>query len=120
MSNKPRKSTPMLDQYWRFKDEHKDKILLFRMGDFYETFFDDAKEASKILGITLTARSKSDVDPVPFAGFPHHALDNYLNKLVAAGKKVAICEQIEDPKESKGIVKRGIVDIITPGSLLDS
>lgn len=110
----------MLDQYWEFKDAHKDKILLFRMGDFYETFFDDAKEASKILGITLTARSKSDVDPVPLAGFPHHALDNYLNKLVAAGKKVAICEQVEDPKEAKGIVKRDIVDIITPGSLLDS
>ena len=110
----------MLEQYWQFKDAHEDKILLFRMGDFYETFFDDAKEVSKILGITLTARNKSDDDPVPLAGFPYHALDNYLNKLVAAGKKVAICEQVEDPKEAKGLVKRDIVDIITPGSLLDS
>ncbi len=119
MSNK-KKTTPMLEQYWRFKDLHPDKILLFRMGDFYETFFDDAKITSKVLGITLTARNKSDDDPVPLAGFPYHALDNYLNKLVAAGKKVAICEQVEDPKEAKGIVKRDIVDIITPGSLMDS
>ncbi len=117
---KNKKSTPMLEQYWRFKDQHPDKILLFRMGDFYETFFEDAKLVSKILGITLTARNKSDDDPVPLAGFPYHALDTYLNKLVAAGKKVAICEQVEDPKEAKGIVKRDIVDIITPGSLLDS
>ncbi len=117
---KEKKSTPMLDQYWQFKDQHPDKILLFRMGDFYETFFEDAKLTARILGITLTARNKSDDDPVPLAGFPYHALDNYLNKLVSAGQKVAICEQIEDPKEAKGIVKRDIVDIITPGSLLDS
>lgn len=118
--SKNKKTTPMLEQYWKFKDLHPDKILLFRMGDFYETFFDDAKTTSKILGITLTARNKSDDDPVPLAGFPYHALDNYLNKLVSAGEKVAICEQVEDPKEAKGIVKRDIVDIITPGSLLDS
>lgn len=119
-NEKDKKSTPMLEQYWKFKDLHPDKILLFRMGDFYETFFDDAKITAKILGITLTARNKSNDDPVPLAGFPYHALDNYLNKLVAGGQKVAICEQVEDPKEAKGIVKRDIVDIITPGSLLDS
>ena len=117
---KSKKMTPMLEQYWQFKDLHPDKILLFRMGDFYETFFEDAKLTAKILGITLTARNKSKEDPVPLAGFPYHALDNYLNKLVAAGKKVVICEQVEDPKDAKGIVKRDIVDIITPGSLLDS
>lgn len=118
--DKNKKSTPMLEQYWRFKDLHPDKILLFRMGDFYETFFDDAKITARILGITLTARNKSNDDPVPLAGFPYHALDNYLNKLVAGGQKIAICEQVEDPKEAKGIVKRDIVEIITPGSLLDS
>jgi DNA mismatch repair protein MutS len=117
---KTKKTTPMLEQYWKFKDLHPDKILLFRMGDFYETFFEDAKITSKVLGITLTARNKSEDDPVPLAGFPYHALDNYLNKLVAAGQKVAICEQVENPKEAKGIVKRDIVDIITPGSLVDS
>ena len=117
---KEKKTTPMLEQYWNFKDLHPDKILLFRMGDFYETFFEDAKTTAKILGITLTARNKSDDAPVPLAGFPYHALDTYLNKLVASGQKVAICEQVEDPKEAKGIVKRDIVEIITPGSVLDS
>lgn len=120
MNNKEKKTTPMLEQYWHFKNLHPDKILLFRMGDFYETFFEDAKITAKILGITLTARNKSDDDPVPLAGFPYHALDNYLHKLVSAGEKIAICEQVEDPKEAKGIVKRDIVDIITPGSIIDS
>ncbi len=115
-----KKSTPMLQQYWKFKEEHVDKILLFRMGDFYETFFDDAKVTAKVLGITLTARNKSDDDPVPLAGFPYHALDNYLEKLIQAGHKVAICEQVEDPSQAKGIVKRDIVDIITPGSIIDN
>ncbi|MDY6915026.1 MAG: DNA mismatch repair protein MutS, partial [Candidatus Cloacimonadota bacterium] len=91
----------------------------FRMGDFYETFFDDAKVASKILGITLTARNKNVENPVPLAGFPFHALENYLDKLIKHGLKVVICEQIEDPKQAKGIVKRDIVDIITPGSIID-
>ena len=114
-----RKITPMLKQFMEFKDQHPDKLLLFRMGDFYETFFEDAKIASKILGITLTARDKKADDPIPLAGFPYHALDTYLDKLVKAGKKVVICEQIEDPKKATGIVKRGIVDIITPGSVID-
>ncbi|MBN2829717.1 MAG: DNA mismatch repair protein MutS, partial [Candidatus Cloacimonetes bacterium] len=119
MSRKETKQTPMMEQYWKFKNDHPDKLLLFRMGDFYETFFEDAKTTSKILGITLTARNKSTEDPVPLAGFPHHALDSYLDKLVHAGLKVAICEQIEDPKLAVGVVKRDIIRIITPGAILD-
>jgi DNA mismatch repair protein MutS len=113
------KITPMLKQFLDIKEQHPDKLLLFRMGDFYETFFEDAKIAAKILGITLTARNKKADDPIPLAGFPYHALDNYLDKLVKTGRKVVICEQIEDPKKAKGLVKRGIVDIITPGSVID-
>ena len=111
--------TPMLKQFLEIKEKHPDKLLLFRMGDFYETFFEDAKTAAKILGITLTARNKKADNPIPLAGFPYHALDNYLDKLVKSGTKVVICEQIEDPKKAKGLVKRGIVDIITPGSVID-
>jgi DNA mismatch repair protein MutS len=113
------KLTPMLKQFMQIKDQHPDKLLLFRMGDFFETFFDDAKTAAKILGITLTARNKKADNPIPLAGFPHHALNNYLEKLIKAGLKVVICEQIEDPKQANGLVKRGIVDIITPGSIID-
>jgi len=120
MKNSQTKITPMLKQFLDIKAKHPDKLLLFRMGDFYETFFDDAKLASKVLGITLTARNKKADDPIPLAGFPYHALNNYLEKLVKQGLKVVICEQIEDPKEAKGLVKRDIVDIITPGSIIDS
>jgi len=116
---KPNKLTPMLKQFLAIKEQHPDKLLLFRMGDFYETFFEDAKTASKILGITLTARNKKADDPIPLAGFPYHALDNYLDKLVKQGLKIVICEQIEDPKKAKGLVKRGITDIVTPGSIID-
>ncbi|MBN1948785.1 MAG: DNA mismatch repair protein MutS, partial [Candidatus Cloacimonetes bacterium] len=113
------KITPMLKQFLEIKDKHPDKLILFRMGDFYETFFDDARIASKVLGITLTARNKKSEDPVPLAGFPYHALDNYLDKLVKKGLKIVICEQTEDPKLAKGLVKRDIIDIITPGSIID-
>jgi len=116
---KIKKLTPMLKQFVAIKEQHPDKLLLFRMGDFYETFFEDAKTASKILGITLTARNKKADDPIPLAGFPYHALDNYLDKLVKKGLKVVICDQIEDPKKAKGLVKRGITDIVTPGSIID-
>ena len=116
---KIKKLTPMLKQFVAIKEQHPDKLLLFRMGDFYETFFEDAKTASKILGITLTARNKKADDPIPLAGFPYHALDNYLDKLVKQGLKVVICEQLEDPKKAKGLVKRGITDIVTPGSIID-
>ena len=119
MSKKQVKLTPMLKQFMSIKEKHPDKLLLFRMGDFYETFFDDAKIAAKILGITLTARNKNAENSVPLAGFPYHALDNYLDKIVKQGLKVVICEQVEDPKLAKGLVKREIVDIITPGSVID-
>lgn len=113
------KLTPMLRQFFEVKDKHPDKLVLFRMGDFYETFFDDAITASKILNITLTTRNKNDDNPVPLAGFPYHALDNYLDKLIKIGLKVAICEQVEDPKKAVGLVKRDVTEIITPGAVLD-
>jgi DNA mismatch repair protein MutS len=113
------KITPMLKQYLEVKRAHPDKLVLFRMGDFYETFFEDAYTSSKVLNITLTTRNKNDENPVPLAGFPYHALDNYLDKLIKAGLKVAICEQVEDPKTAVGLVKRDITEIITPGAILD-
>lgn len=103
-----------MQQYVETKAQYEDHIVLFRMGDFYETFYDDAKAASQILGITLTARDREK--KVPMAGIPFHALDNYLNKLIDANQKVVLVEQLEDPKEAKGIVKRGIVKIFTPGT----
>ncbi len=102
------------------KHQHPDKIVLFRMGDFYETFFDDAKLCAKILNITLTSRNKNKENAVPLAGFPYHSLSSYLPRLIAANQKVVICEQMEDPKKAKGLVKREIVDIITPGSIVDA
>jgi DNA mismatch repair protein MutS len=110
----------MLRQFFEVKQKHPDKLILFRMGDFYETFFDDAHTTSRILNITLTTRNKNDENPVPLAGFPYHALNNYLDKLIKAGLKVAICEQTEDPKKAIGLVKREITEIITPGAVLDS
>ncbi|MGC8823833.1 MAG: DNA mismatch repair protein MutS [Bacteroidales bacterium] len=107
--------TPLMKQYYSFKSKHPDAILLFRVGDFYETFGEDAIKTSEILGITLTRRANGAASYVELAGFPYHALDNYLYKLVRAGQRVAICEQLEDPKLAKKIVKRGITDIITPG-----
>ncbi len=103
-------------QYRKIKEKYPETVLLFRMGDFFETFEDDAITASKVLGITLTKRSNGAASDVPLAGFPHHALDNYLPKLVKAGYRVAVCEQLEDPKYAKGIVKRDVVEVITPGS----
>jgi DNA mismatch repair protein MutS len=105
-------------QYHEQKKQVADAILLFRMGDFYETFYDDARTAARVLGIALTSRSKGE-NPIPLAGIPYHALESYLNKLVAAGHKVAISEQVEDPKQAKGVVKREIVRIVTPGTLTD-
>ncbi|MCB2205730.1 DNA mismatch repair protein MutS [bacterium] len=104
-----------MKQYQRIKAEYADAILLFRMGDFYETFEEDALTAAKVLGITLTKRSNGGASEVPLAGFPHHALDSYLPKLVRAGLRVAVCEQLEDPKKAKGIVKRDVVEVVTPG-----
>lgn len=119
VSSDDAKITPMLKQYLEVKRAHPDKLVLFRMGDFYETFFEDAYTTSKVLNITLTTRNKNDANPVPLAGFPYHALDTYLDKLIKAGLKVAICEQVEDPKTAVGLVKRDITEIITPGAILD-
>jgi DNA mismatch repair protein MutS len=107
--------TPLMKQYMAVKAKHPDAILLFRVGDFYETFGEDAIRASEILGIVLTRRANGSARFVELAGFPFHALDTYLPKLVRAGQRVAICEQLEDPKLAKKIVKRGITELITPG-----
>ena len=107
--------TPLMLQYRKVKDRYPDAIVLFRMGDFYETFEDDAKIASSVLSLTLTRRANGAASEVPLAGFPHHAINQYLPKLVKAGYRVAVCEQLEDPRLAKGIVKRDIVDVVTPG-----
>ncbi len=107
--------TPLMLQYLEMKKKHPDAVLLFRVGDFYETFSEDAIAASEILGITLTRRANGKASSVELAGFPHHALDAYLPKLVRAGRRVAICEQLEDPKLTKKLVKRGITELVTPG-----
>lgn len=110
--------TPLMTQYYKIKEQNPDTVLLFRVGDFFETFADDAKLASKVLGITLTKRANGKASSVPLAGFPHHAIDTYLPKLVRAGYRVAICEQTENPKFAKGIVKREVVEVVTPGVAL--
>ena len=110
--------TPLMKQYYQIKSVHPDAILLFRVGDFYETFGDDAIKASGILGITLTRRANGSATYVELAGFPYHAIDTYLPKLVRAGERVAICEQLEDPKLVKGLVKRGVIELVTPGVVL--
>ncbi|OFY75462.1 MAG: DNA mismatch repair protein MutS, partial [Bacteroidetes bacterium RIFOXYA12_FULL_33_9] len=107
--------TPLMQQYFRIKEKHPEAILLFRVGDFYETFDEDAVKTSEILGITLTKRANGSASFVDLAGFPYHSLDTYLPKLVRAGQRVAICEQLEDPKLTKNIVKRGVTELVTPG-----
>jgi len=107
-----------MKQFHRFKKLHPDCILFFRMGDFYETFYEDARTCSKVLGLTLTSRSKGN-NPIPLAGVPYHAVEGYLKKMLQAGYKVAVCEQVEDPKTAKGVVKRDVVRIVTPGTLTD-
>lgn len=122
MTNKKKitKLTPMLQQYMEIKEQHADTILFYRLGDFYEMFFDDAIEAAQILNITLTSRNKkTDEVQIPMCGIPYHAVQGYLPKLIKAGKRVAICEQVEDPAEAKGIVKREVVRIVSPGVITD-
>ncbi len=111
--------TPAMRQYFEQKKAAGDALLLFRIGDFYETFYDDARTLSRVLGITLTTRNKNDENPVPLAGIPYHALNGYLRRLVAAGYRVAISEQLEDAKLAKGVVRRDIVRVVTPGTLTD-
>ena len=115
--NKNNPDTPLMKQYLDVKNQHPGSIVLFRMGDFFETFNEDAKITANILGIVLTKRANGAASEVPLAGFPHHALDNYLPKLVKAGHRVAICEQVEDPKLAKGIVKRKVIEVVTPGTI---
>ena len=115
MAEKKPTETPMMKQYFAFKAEYPEAVLLFRCGDFYETYGDDALTASKVLGIVLTKRSSATPGAIPMAGFPHHSLETYLPKLVRAGYKVAVCDQLEDPKLTKGIVKRGVTELVTPG-----
>jgi DNA mismatch repair protein MutS len=110
----------MLKQYMSIKKEYPDSILFFRLGDFYEMFYEDARVASLVLGIALTSRNKSEKNPVPLCGVPHHSAEPYLAKLLKSGHKVAICEQVEDPKSAKGVVKRRVVRVLTPGAVLDS
>src|SRR5262245_18647987 len=114
--------SPAMRQYQQFKAQHPDYVLFFRMGDFYEMFWDDAKLANKVLGVTLTSRSRGGLDAedaIPMAGVPFHAVDGYLRRMIAAGYKVAICEQTEDASQAKGLVKREVVRLMTPGTLTD-
>src|SRR5210317_1317446 len=113
------KETPLMKQYNAIKAKHPGALLLFRVGDFYETFGEDAIKASKILDIVLTKRANGSAAHIELAGFPHHALDTYLPKLVRAGQRVAICDQLEDPKLTKTIVKRGVTELVTPGVTLN-
>ena len=113
------KLTPMMKQYKEIKDQYQDHILFFRLGDFYEMFFNDAVLAAKALDITLTSRNSGSGEKAPLCGVPYHAADTYLAKLVEKGFKVAICEQVEDPALAKGIVKREVVRVVTPGTVID-
>ncbi len=118
MSTQNEKLTPAMKQFHRFKKKYPDAILFFRMGDFYETFYEDASTCSRVCGLTLTSRSKGD-NPIPLAGVPYHAVEGYLKKMLQAGYKVAVCEQVEDPRTARGVVDRDVVRIVTPGTLTD-
>ena len=115
----PPKLTPMLKQYLSLKEAYPDTILFYRMGDFYEMFFEDAQVASRVLDITLTSRNKKDASPVPMCGVPHRAVSGYIARMIDHGYKVAVCDQIEDPAIAKGLVKRDVVRVITPGMIVD-
>ena len=112
--------TPMMQQYMKTKEEYKDCILFYRLGDFYEMFFDDAKIASKELELTLTGKNCGLEERAPMCGVPFHAVEGYLSKLVSRGYKVAICEQVEDPALAKGLVKREVIRVVTPGTNLNA
>ena len=115
-----KKYTPMMMHYIKLKEENPDSILFYRLGDFYEMFFEDAKIASQELNLVLTGRSAGIEEKVPMCGIPYHAANSYIQRLVKKGYKVAICEQLSDPSQSKGLVDRGIIKIITPGTYMDS
>src|ERR1700741_2096215 len=111
--------TPMMQQYFRIKAEPPNTLVFYRMGDFYELFYDDARRASKLIDITLTSRGQSAGEPIPMAGVPYHSVDTYLARLVRKGESVAICEQIGDPSKAKGPVDRQVVRVVTPGTVTD-
>src|SRR6186997_153854 len=111
--------TPLMRQYLDVKSRHPDAIVFFRLGDFYEMFYEDAVYVARALSLTLTTRDKGKDDPVPMCGIPHHAARGYVGKLTELGHRVAICEQLEDPKVTKGIVRRDVVRVVTPGVILD-
>ena len=113
------KATPMMQQYLSIKERYPDALLFYRMGDFYEMFFEDAQLASRVLEITLTSRNKNDDAPVPMCGVPYRAAQGYISRLIEKGYKVAICDQVEDPKAAKGLVKREVVRIVTPGMIIE-
>jgi DNA mismatch repair protein MutS len=119
LEKQPAKMTPLMHQYWDVKSAHEDKVVLFRMGDFFEMFHSDAETAAPVLGIALTSRNKKSENPEPMCGVPHHSVAGSINKLLAAGFKVAICDQIEDPKLAKGLVKRAVTRILSPGVVFD-
>lgn len=112
--------TPMMQQYLEIKNKYKDSILFYRLGDFYEMFYDDAKVVSKELELTLTGRSCGEEERAPMCGVPFHSADTYIGRLVAKGYKVVVCEQMEDPAKAKGLVKRDIVRVVTPGTVIDN
>src|SRR5512142_3544894 len=120
IAKEPTAHTPMMQQYLGIKAQHPDMLLFYRMGDFYELFYDDAEKAARLLDITLTTRGASAGTPIKMAGVPYHAVEQYLAKLLKLGESVAICEQIGDPNTSKGPVERAVTRIVTPGTLTDS
>ena len=120
MAAKSSSDTPLMRQYLEVKQQYADAILLFRMGDFFEMFFEDAVVAARALELTLTSRDKNKEDPVPMAGVPHHAINGYIRKLLDQGFKVAVCDQVEDARFAKGLVKRAVTRVITPGVVLDT
>ena len=112
--------SPMMQKYLETKEQYKDCILFYRLGDFYEMFFDDAITASRELELTLTGKDCGQEERAPMCGIPHHAAETYIARLIAKGYKVAICEQLQDPKEAKGIVERGVIRVVTPGTVIES
>lgn len=114
-----KKLTPMMEQYQKVKDQYPDAFLFYRLGDFYELFNDDAVKGAQLLELTLTTRNHSAKNPIPMCGVPHRAVENYVDILIDKGYKVAICEQMEDPKKAKGMVKRAVTRLVTPGTKMD-
>src|SRR5579864_2014929 len=119
MSEPDSKPSPAMQRYLDVKAQNPGTILLFRIGDFYELFYEDAQTAARVLGLTLTSRDKGSTTPLPTAGFPYHQLDNYLRRLIQAGFRAAVCEQVEDPALAKGLVKREVTRVVTPGTLTE-